>query len=419
MKIKYYNLLCILFLPWTIVFILRALGPINYQPISASFLLFLFIFLILGAAGYIFGFSGIGSGRKRAARYERNNLDFEFKLVLFLSLMYTALTFADFFVLKGGTLSTITLVREEDNLVGSRMSLLGGLIAITSAAPFVLLCKIRHERIISNQPIGVFIIFFAIIGIATSFLSGGRNGFLIGIVVYFVQGLQLKKGLEFKLQKKNNKVRLFISIVILLGILFSFYLFVNRELNQGVDVNQLLSVFAVKWSVQIDEIQTDNIFFGSIYAATTIFVFYLTHALNFIDQYFIEGVSPSLMGAYNFPIPSKIIDVLSGSNISSSTSGDLLVPGVYLTLPGSLYIDYGYFGATVFGFLIGAATGFAYRLSMRKAFLQLQLASFMICFWLLAPLYSVIGISNGFSFLTIIFLLLALKSIMKMKLHVN
>jgi hypothetical protein len=415
MRIKYNHLLYILFLPWVVVFILRALGPINYQPVSTSFLLFALIFLMFGAAGYIFGLSGIGFDCKREPRYERNDLDLEFKLVLFLSLMYTVLTFADFFILKGGTLSSITLVREEDNLVGARMSLLGGLIAITSAAPFILLCKIRHERILSNQSRGVFIVLLAIIGIATSFLSGGRNAFLIGMVVYFVQGLLLKGGGRIPDAAKNNTVKLFIFV----GILFSFYLFVDRELNQGVDVNQLLSIFAAKWSVQIDEIQTDNIFFGSIYAATTIFIFYFTHALNFIDQYFIENASPALMGAYNFPIPSKIIDIFFDSNISSSVSGELLVPGVYLTLPGSLYVDFGYFGTIVFGFLIGVVTGFAYRLSMRRSFLRVQFVSFMICMWLLAPLYSVIGISNGFSFLAIITFLFLIKSIMKLKFYAN
>jgi hypothetical protein len=94
---------------------------------------------------------------------------------------------------------------------------------------------------------------------------------------------------------------------------------------------------------------TENVFIGSIYAAITIFIFYLTHPLNYIDQYFIEGISPILLGAYNFPIPSKIIDIFFSYDISSGVSKELLVPGVYLTLPGSLYVDFGYFGAMMSG----------------------------------------------------------------------
>ena len=415
MRVGYFYGLFFLFAPWFIAFSLRELGSINFQSVSLSFILFILLFLISGAAGYIFGCFRIKLNQKITAKREKNYLNLEFNLIILLSVMYTILMFVDFFIFKGGTLSSITLIREEDNLVGSRMSFLGGLIAITSAAPFVLLCKIRHEQTTYNRSRGVLVIFLAVIGIAASFLSGGRNAFLIGMTIYFIQGFILKRFQIPGVVKKNMVTKL----LILAGILFSFYLFVDRELNQGVDVNQLLAVFAVKWDVQIDEIQTSNIFFGAIYAAITIFIFYLTHALSFIDQYFTENVFPSLMGAYNFPIPSKVIDIFFGSDISSSVSGKLLVPGVYLTLPGSLYVDFGYFGAMALGFLIGVATGCACRLRTIESFLRVQLAGFMISMWLLAPLYSIIGISNGLSFLTIIFFLFLIKSITKIKFYAN
>ena len=407
--------------PWLFVFSLRAMGPIRYEDISELFLLFLLCFIFFTLLGYIIGASRLNSQTRIKTILKKNqhgeNIRREIDIVTILTLLYVTLAHIDFFFLKGGTLSTITIVRESDNITGSRMSILGGVISVASAAPFILLCMLKHQRVLSNQSESKFKLTLALGGIATSFLSGGRNGFLIGMVIYFFHGFLLKKFYADKKYNKKNRNDYTAKFFICAGILFSFFLFSSRELNQGIDSNQLLSFFAIKWNVRIDEYNTNNIFFEVVYATVTIFIFYLTHALNFIDQYTIDNFSPILMGAYNFPVPSKIIDVLFSTTISSNVSNELLVPGVYLTLPGSLYVDLGYFGTIFAGFLGGIITGLANKIPTRKIFLQLQLLSFMTCTWVLAPLYFTIGISNGFSFIVIMIFLLIRSIIKKRKLY--
>lgn len=389
--------------PWLITLGLRVLGPINYRQISNDLVIFIIFFVISGVLGYKLGLIRVGwrnAGTKLAVK---NSSSMEMLIIILLSLTYLILVAVDFFVVKGGTLSTITAIREEDNLTGSRMSVLGGIVAFTSAAPYVLLCKIHHSRAINDGGKARIIYILALAGAAASFLSGGRNGFLIGITIFFVQVILLKQETSKNSEKKRG-VGLNMVFIVAASI-FSMYLFIEREVSQGTDINQLLSIFASKWDIEISEIKSESFFLGAIYAALTMFIFYITHALSYVDQYMISNISPLLLGGYNFPIPAKIIDFVVGSEISSNISDKLLLSGVYLTLPGSLYVDFGYVGAIFIGLLIGLITGVSRKLSAQHTFLGVHFASFMITLWLLSPLYSMPAMANGFSFILIMYFL--------------
>jgi len=313
----------------------------------------------------------------------------------------------DFFYIKGGSLNEITNVREEDNLTGARMSSLGGVIAMASAAPFILLSKIRYDLVKNRLKGSVALQLLAILGVLASFLSGGRNAFLIGICVYLCQSFILRQKLHSTKRSKNG----IISIFILAGVLFSFFIFLDRELNQGVDLQGLVQIFAVKWNVDIAELRIESAIVNAVYAALTMLIFYITHAPNYFDQYLVSGASPLLLGIYNNPIPAKIIDVVFGTGLFEAISSKLLLSGVYLTFPGSLYLDFGYAGSITASFFIGAMTGRSLRKFSLDSFVSIQVACLLLSIWLLSPLYSVIGISNGFSFVVLLLVMNFIKFI--------
>lgn len=394
-------------MPWILVFLLREFGPITHAKLSEDFYIFTSIFLICAVFGCTVGLTKETVSSIGKERSDQKQLELGLKFVSSASLFYLLMVAFDFFVIKGGSLSEITTVREEDNLIGARMSSFGGLIAITSAAPFILLSKIRYDRI-KNGVKGSFALqLLAICGVLASFLSGGRNAFLIGISVYLCQSFILQQKLHSTKRSKNWTI----SVFIFAGVLFSFYIFLDRELNQGVDLQMLLKIFAVKWNVNITELQIESSLINAVYAALTMLIFYITHAPNYFDQYLIGGASPLLFGVYNNPIPAKIIDVVFGTGLFEAISNNLLLSGVYLTFPGSLYVDFGYAGAIFASFIIGAMTGRSLRKFTLDSFVSIQLTCLLLSIWLLSPLYSVIGISNGFSFVVLLLVMNLTKSI--------
>lgn len=385
-------------MPWIIVFLLREFGPITHARLSEDFYIFTSIFLICAVFGCVVGLTKktVSSIGKECSALKQPELDLKF--VSSASLFYLLMVAFDFFVMKGGSLSEITAIREEDNLIGARMSSLGGVIAIASAAPFILLSKIRYDRIRNGVKGSVTLQLLSICGVLASFLSGGRNAFLIGISVYLCQSFILRQKLHSTKKSKNRTI----SVFLFAGVLFSFYIFLDRELNQGVDLQGLVQIFAVKWNVDITELRIETSIANAVYAALTMLIFYITHALNYFDHYLISGVSPMLLGVYNNPIPAKIIDVVFGTGLFEAISNKLILSGVYLTFPGSLYLDFGYAGAILASFIIGALTGRSLRNFTLDSFVSIQVSCLLLSIWLLSPLYSVVGISNGFSFIVLL-----------------
>ena len=380
------------------MFLLREFGPITHARLSEDFYIFISIFLICAVFGCVVGLTKKTVSLIGKERSDQKQLELDLKFVSSASLLYVLTVAFDFFIIKGGSLSEITTVREEDNLIGARMSSLGGVIAIASAAPFILLSKIRYDRVKNGVKGSVMLQLLAICGVLASFLSGGRNAFLIGISVYLCQSLILRQKLQSTKRSKNRPI----SVFIFAGVLFSFYIFLDRELNQGVDLQGLVQIFAIKWNVEITEFRFDSSIVNSVYAALTMLIFYITHALNYFDHYLISSASPMLLGVYNNPIPAKIIDVVFGTGLFEAISNKLLLSGVYLTFPGSLYMDFGYAGAILASLIIGAMTGRSLRKFTLDSFVSIQLTCLLLSIWLLSPLYSVIGISNGFSFVVLL-----------------
>jgi hypothetical protein len=390
--------------PWIIVSALRGSGLINFKAVSSDLIAFMIINGVISVVFYSIGY--IVSSRIKIIKQDKNIslAKGEISLIVTATLVFVVLMMYDFYINKEGTIFSITAIREQDNLIGSRMSVLGGVIALFSAAPYLLLCvlhfgksklKLRNQRVLTSM---------ALIGIITGFLTGGRNAFLIGITILIIQYTLYGR------QSKEGKVKSFglsLYVFIIVAVTFSMYLFAEREMSQGSNAYKILEIFSINWGVELKNINFEGEFENILYSIFVIFIFYFTHAPSYFDQYFVQNVQPFLYGAYNFPIPAKLIEVVLGVKAFTGVEDELLLPGVYLTLPGSLYIDFGYLGACVIVAFLSLVTGALYQARKKLKYLEALLLSYLLTIWTLAPIYSVVGISNGFSFMFLLSLLMA------------
>lgn len=392
-----------LLVPWAGILLLRGSGIIDFAPLSVELWLFIGSFAIFSGCALTLG---VFAGRSARAVLEKRQPMASYGdllLLTALTLTYISTFSFDFFVVKGGTLSTITSVREQDNLTGARMSALGGVIALTSAAPYMLFSFLIYSLETGRRTPSRVLSSLALLGITASFLSGGRNSFLIGMTVIAAQYVLTSK--KIARSKPKGRGRIALLTFFLSCAAYSLYIFIDRELHQGVLPSEVLSNFSEKYSVRFAEIDSGFLPLDLLYAAFSILLYYFTHPLNYLDHYFASMTSPLFMGAYNFPVVAKAVDVTLGTHSFSKLEDGLLLPGVYLTLPGSLYIDFGYFGALAIASCLGLATGCLYACRNQIGLAAKQLLAVLVATWLLSPLYSVFGISNGFSFFFILALL--------------
>lgn len=392
-----------LLVPWAGILLLRGSGLIGFAPLSAELWIFLGSFILFSGGALSLGVIGGRSVRAVLAKRQPLASYGDLFLLTALAAVYICTFSFDFFVIKGGTFSTITSIREQDNLAGPRMSVLGGVIALTSAAPYMLLGLLIYSRETGRGVATRLLAFLSLVGIAASFLSGGRNSFLIGMTVVTVQYVLTRGKLSGLRLSGYGRTALYLFMTSC--VVYSLYIFVERELHQGVSPGSILTNFSEKYSVPFAELQSGILFLDMFYASISILIYYFTHPLNYLDHYFTSMVSPLFMGAYNFPVAAKGLEVVLGNSAYSNLEVGLLLPGVYLTLPGSLYLDFGYFGGLLAASGLGLITGVLYACRNQLGFAAKLFLSLLIATWLLSPLYSAFGISNGFSFIFIVALL--------------
>jgi oligosaccharide repeat unit polymerase len=389
-----------LFFPWLTIFLLRGSSFIGFEPLSTELLIFLGIFILLSVISFSLGVFCARSVHPKLTRLQSRASYTDLYFLAVMAGIFICTSAYDFFLIKGGTLSTIVTIRELEHLSGPRMSLIGGLITLTSAAPFALLsylmfCIETGKKVAIN-----YFLIIALCGISSSFLTGGRNSFVIGMTVITVQYVLTREKLPVFRLDRYQRWTLFLFLTFF--IFYSQNLFLAREIYQGVDIASVLEYFAKKNGIMVKDFQSGFQLIDAIYSSIIIFIYYLTHSLGFLDKYFTSNLSPLFNGGYSFHVLTRALGVVFATGYDSNIQTGLLVQGVYLSMPGSFYVDFGYFGsllvASVFGLVSGVLYG--WRNHLRFA-LKLLLCSLLASYFL-SPLYFAFGIANGFSFVFIV-----------------
>jgi len=404
----------VLFMPWAVIFFLRVLGPITFQPLDAEFLFFLLLNLTASFVMYSVGYFPLTSRKITNAAHitdDSRTLKRMFHILYITTIMFGVLAFYDYFFIKGASLSEIVATREKEHITGPRNSLIGAVVALLSGAPPLLTALLMTTREVYGQR--KLILYSAVLlGFAAMFLSGGRNPFFIGLLFIFSLYFFFLRAPSLKRNMKKRPLWFWgAGAAIFIGIIYSMYLFIERSIYVGVDLDSMLDTLSTNYDLSVYSLSFDSEFLHAAYVVAVFLTFYVTHALNYISDYFAASYSPMLDGAYTIPHLARLIDILIDTDSFNESRSALLVNGAYLSSPGSFYVDFGYFGAIAISgalsFVFGSLIAQLSRLSM----LQKLTFSYLVVAFIFYPIYCVFGMANGFS---IIFLLI-LMSLSSMK----
>ena len=183
----FYKGLLLLILPWVLVIIARLCGPIAFPAVSDSLIVFIMSVILMSVIFFALGYlntRNIMLGWNNTGLNEVSFLRI-YKTFLLFTVFFSVFSVFDFFIVKGGGISGIVAMRETEHITGARNSLIGALVALMSGAP-PLMGGLMLEKKMRIGTIGYFATISLIFGFFSLFLSGGRNGFFIGLIYIFV-----------------------------------------------------------------------------------------------------------------------------------------------------------------------------------------------------------------------------------------
>jgi hypothetical protein len=385
------------------VLLLRWLGPIEYPPISSDLSAFLSVFILLSIASYTAGFTVRGAGGAALwvaplARGTWTTVQNRFFQVMVLAAAaFCVAASYDFFVVKGGSLLEVAVMREAENITGPRNSLSGAVVAFLSGAPPVALVMATIRTRLGRR---VHWSVYAVIalGFAATFFTGGRNPFFISLAFVLVYRLlyprpKLKVG-----RRRRPFLVLAGTVAVSLGFFLSMYLFIERAELTGTAADMLGHL--EEWHpVQIARPELDDSALSATYSVAVYLMFYVTHPLTYAEDYFGAGRSPFAWGAYSLPLVARTIDIIAGTELFTHAQASLIKPGLYLSLPGSLVVDTGQAGALFLGGLLALLWGIGTRNRAALKLCQSLSVVYLGTVLLLSPMYAVFGMGNGFPIL--------------------
>ena len=406
----------ILLFSWIFFLGLFYFGPISYPFNPQLFVILSYFFVGFFLGIFLFKLLPVKRG---VSRYIKNNCptivvenNFLLNVTGWLTLLYVVVMLLDFIVLGNVLEVGVTNSRAELSLAGRRGSILGMLNILLSGMPVVLAGTLIIARVLEvGRAKYRFLTLLSIAGIATFFLSGGRNFFVISMVILFFT-FRLKKK---KIRSSSSKIKLTNKIIIALlamaGSFFVLYLFVERaELRGDLIIDSVINLKS-DFGVELNHRIFENDRFNDIYLAFVSLFFYANHSLSLFSEYLVSSNYSGVgNGALTFPLFHMLIDRLIGTNFYSEGVSHLILQGVYLSMLAPLYIDFGEIGV----FLGGAFLGFCTIYFTRKTILNKNgssqgdlyhvAAATFLAATLLAPMYNILS-GSGFSVLLALIIL--------------
>lgn len=400
----------IFFTSWIGALSLRYSGIIEHPTIDIwTFVLFGVFALPFFALGLL-ALTAPGCHRpSENAQYE-GNIDSTGPVYIFCQLLagfYLALIILDKIVLGDVLTTGVTEARYAAMGEGARNSILGALHYFLAGAPAILACLLLSRQAKSLKS-GALPWILAIAGFISFFLSGGRNSFVVStLFVFFYFSIERNK---FYRSAKPRRIHPPTWIVAsgILGFFYAIYLFSERAAIRGTDLTGAAQLLMENYDLIIWRPNNINDFFLQIYYALSYLVFYLTHAPTYVSQYMAQDYSPLTMGAYGFNIFFRIFDILAGTHFGTEAFDKLLISGVYMTLPGTAFIDFGWPGVFISSVVIsGTAAVVASKAQASRTGSGIMGASLTLSILALSPFFFGLSIGNG---LSIFFLLIALRA---------
>lgn len=401
----------VFFLSWLTMLSLRYSGVVEHPAIDfltvVLFFLFAVPFFMLAFLVLLMPSTPRAESSVGAALYKGNVDAFGgfYSSALSLSVVYIALVVVDKVLIEGVLSVGVTEARYAAMVEGPKASVFGALHYFLAGSPAILACLLLSRRGIGEQ-VNIFGWCVVLIGFGAYFLSGGRNSFVISSV--FVLFYFALERLRFYRMAGGQKITIpwWLKFCSFLGCCYVVYLFVERAEIRGMDMAGAINSLSENYGVEVYAPSWLSGFLLQVYYCLAYLVFYLTHAPTYVSQYMVADYSPMLMGGYGFSFIYRTFDVLAGTQFVVDAFSSLLIAGVYLSLPGTLYVDFGWVGVALAGTILASITVFSVAVALsRRNSAGLMAASLCLTIVALSPVFSAISVGNGMSILLLLSIL--------------
>lgn len=130
-----------------------------------------------------------------------------------------------------------------------------------------------------------------------------------------------------------------------------------------------------------------------LHPVTKFFWIYATHGVNELNNLVLGEEFSHSLGAFQFPQLARISDRVLGTDLRVEYKADFPNDGLYTTLIGASYVDFGFLGAVGFGALFGLGLGVFANLFGRQRGASFSSMAFpaMMTVALLSPIISVVN----------------------------
>lgn len=401
----------ILFLAWLLVMVVRNTFFLDFVPISADAMLYLMFFFVVAVFGYLLGSVGIFfSGKSADKTYNIRSVNVKANWLIFLALVSVFFALVKFYYSVGFSGFSLNMIaeyrqmraRDGDDVKGG--SVFGLISTITSAFIVVVYVYGMYFKQYLSRRKAFTIKFVFFIGLAISFLGGGRFSATISVLFIFLFGLchyfcQRKAGVVSGRRSRASSKWGKIVCIIPLFALFS-YMFVVRFASDGRGDELILSYLnsglpGVAVPDDVGRYLSNSSFLLLSYFVLAMFLYYLGHSFYQFDvllQYGIPENAPYAL-AYQF-YPFALFFNKLGSDITpiGSILSELPNAGTYFSLAGAFYLDFGYWGAFIAIFLLFFVGALAWGWMLRRGgFLSLYFSSMFLVLVIFSPIVGVIG----------------------------
>ena len=193
--------------------------------------------------------------------------------------------------------------------------------------------------------------------------------------------------------KKYNHTNLNIKFVVIsiIAIIFFGYAFLGRAENQSLDLGVFYETFSKHFDIDSSKsFLLNDGKIGPVSFSLVMFWHYLTHSFNEFQVILFHEIDYA-GGLYQFPHLGQAASILFDVSLGYNVFAELPNPGTYVTFAGANYVDFGYIGLYISGFVLGTLCGISSN-SLRAGILRpLSLtAPLFLTIAIFTPIYSML-----------------------------
>ena len=410
---------------WAFIFVLRALplgGEWGYLSLNTA--VFIALWVLISTVSIIAG-GWIAQNRVEVRPRSYLGIDAAVTALSLVSAIGAILIIVEFAFVRGyGFTMPVTEIRILEvnrGFAGAPGSLLSGpgRLMMPAILPALLMVAF-HRRRLSRAALVAFGAAAVLFLFEQIRFEGGR-WFLFGTYFALAVGLlgdllrnKVEGGISFGRKLANALLFLVLYGVILFG--YSGWVFANRYDGSGEGQvaayerfsNELIEKRYSESGEGEEEPISDGeelvakplgefseSLFGKLllHPVTKFFWIYATHGVNELNNLVLGGEFSHSLGAFQFPQLARISDRLLGTDLRVEYKADFPNDGLYTTMIGASYVDFGFVGAVGFGALFGLGLGVFANLFGRQRGASFSSMAFpaMMTVALLSPIISVVS----------------------------